>query len=329
MATNKFDNPFSAVFHGIKELSKKKNRIGELAKNERIDGKTCLVTGANSGLGFAIAVQLAQRGGQVIMACRSGIPDAGEKVKKLSGSDKVEMVKLDLSDLYSVKAFCDDLEKRQVKLDIIISNAAIVPKKSRKSRQGLEEMFQVNYLAKFYWINRLLENGVIPKESTNNNGIPRIILVSSEAHRSGAAIDFENFGKYQDYTMGKTVSLYGYYKLMLNTFASELHSRLNPDGQTNVAVHALCPGPVNSNIAREAPFIFKPLIKIIFSIFFRSPFKAAEPVLFLSCSSQIENKSGMYLYLMSQKEMDERANDPKIRNNLWIKSEQLLKENIK
>ena len=65
-------NPATAIITGITDLFDKKGRIPGLADDLRIEGKTCLVTGANSGLGKAVAIQLAERGGRVLMACRSG-----------------------------------------------------------------------------------------------------------------------------------------------------------------------------------------------------------------------------------------------------------------
>jgi NAD(P)-dependent dehydrogenase (short-subunit alcohol dehydrogenase family) len=328
MANKKYKNPFMATINGIAELFKKYPKVDPLKDFERIDGKTCLVTGANSGLGFAIAVHLAKRGGHVIMACRSGIPEAGEKVKELSGSDKVEMMKIDLSDIDSIHAFCDEIKKKGVKIDIAISNAAVVPGGSRKTPQGFEQMFMVNYLAKFILFNRLLKDGVIPNQAFGQNkkdgDRPRIIFVASESHRSGDDLNFEKLGVYEDFSMGKVVDLYGYYKMALITFARELNRRLNPDGKVDVAVHTLCPGPVNSNIAREAPTWAKPLVNVTFSLFFTDPVKAAEPVIYLAVSKDLNNKTDKYMHLMSLKEPDERTGDESSGRRLWERSSELI-----
>ena len=76
MAEGRFDNPIVAAMAGFLDLFRKQELSDRLKDTDRIDGKTCLVTGANSGLGFAIAVDLARRGGHVIMACRRQIPEA-------------------------------------------------------------------------------------------------------------------------------------------------------------------------------------------------------------------------------------------------------------
>ena len=111
---------------------------------------------------------------------------------------------------------------------------------------------------------------------------------------------------------------------MLSTFATELSKRLSQNEEPDVAVHALCPGAVNTNIAKEAPAWSKPLIKVIFSLFFRNPKKAAEPAMYFACSPSVEGKTGLYLHLMSQKEMDEKALDAQNGEKLWEASEALL-----
>ncbi|MEM6723292.1 MAG: SDR family NAD(P)-dependent oxidoreductase [Bacteroidota bacterium] len=327
MTKRKYDTPLKATFNGIIEMFKTKERIGTLSSEDRIDGKTCLVTGANTGLGFAIATQLAQRGGHVIMACRSGIPEAGERVKQLSGSDKVEMLPIDLADLNAIDHFLQLLGNR--KIDIAVFNAAVVPKGSKPTPQGLEQMFMVNYLAKFVLLQRLLKNGNIPNAAFGKNSgevAPRVIFVSSESHRPAKAIDFSTMGDYEEFTMSKVIKLYGAYKLAMNTYATELSRRLNPMGMVDVSVHALCPGPVNSDIARNAPKAFKPLMKVIFNWFFQSPEKAAEPVIYLACSPDIEGKTDIYLHLMAQKAMADLALDPENGKKIWKRSEGLLAE---
>jgi NAD(P)-dependent dehydrogenase (short-subunit alcohol dehydrogenase family) len=317
-----YSNAFTATLTGIRDLFRKQENVVVLKEEDTITGKTVLITGASSGLGFEAAVQLARRGAHIVMACRSGIPEKGELVRKLSGNPRVEMIHVDLSDMESIVRMAATLKKLSLQPDVVICNAAVVPLKSRKTRQGLEEMFMVNYLSTFLLVRLLLENNLL---NTGGDSIPRIIVVSSESHRNPRSFDWEGFGKYREYTMGKTVELYGYYKLLLTTFACELSRRLNSSGQTRCSVFVLCPGPINSNIAREAPAIFKPILKLVFSIFFRSPEKAVQPVLYFACSPEVSGKSLDYLFLMSRKEMDSKATDAQNGESLWRYSEELLK----
>ena len=160
----------------------------------------------------------------------------------------------------------------------------------------------------------------------SEGNVPRIIFVASESHRNPKSFDWDAFGNYKSYAMGKTVELYGYYKLLLTTFANELSRRLNAGDQLKYSVFVLCPGPINSNIARESPVIFKPLLKLVFGIFFRSPAVAVQPVVYFASSQEVKDRTIDYLFLMSRKEMDAKASDHLNGEKLWTLSEALLQK---
>jgi len=317
-----YKNPASSTWEGIRAAFTKQEKVGELKSTDRLEGKTVMVDGASSGLGFAIATQLAERGARVIMACRSGIPGKGEEVTRRTGNDKVEMVHVDFSDYNSIQNLIATIKEKYAPLDIVISNAAMVPAQSRKTPQGLEEMFMVNYLSKFILINGLLKENCF---RMNGDEGPRIVFVSSESHRHPPAFEWDAFGVFKTYGMNKTVEYYGYYKLLLTTFTRELSRRLQANGNKDISVFALCPGPVNSNIAREAPGIFQPLMKLIFAMFFKSPRKAAEPVMYLAVTKEMKGKPYDYLFKMSRKAIDGKAEDEENGRKLWEMSERIVK----
>jgi NAD(P)-dependent dehydrogenase (short-subunit alcohol dehydrogenase family) len=325
-------NPVTAVLSGLLDQRSKEPKVDPVPPSVSLEGRTCLVTGANSGLGKGIAIRLAKRGAHVIMACRSGIPEAGEEVKAASGNSKVEMIQVDLSDFDSISAFCDQLRDRGITLDVAIFNAGVVPVTSRKNKHGLELMFAVNFLAKFVVLERLLHDGVIPNAVYGNNSRaddpPRVIFVSSETHRSSIPIDFDTFGEPIEYGVADGVKYYGLSKLHLTTYFHELSRRLNPEagGNPDVCVHALCPGAVNSNMAREAPAWLKPVLKPVMSIFFQSPDKAAIPVDYLVCSDEMGSKTGAYMHMMRVKDSSEPSMDPEKGALLWSKTEALLRD---
>lgn len=324
--TESYNSPVKAILTGISDLFKRTEPGLSLRGLPPLNGKKVLLTGASSGLGFATAVELASRGARVIMAVRSGIPAKGEAVKKASGSDKVHMIHMDLSDLGSLKTLCPKIKEQFGLIDLIICNAAMVAHSSRPVKEGLDEMFVVNYFAKFILLRELLSAGLLNDQGSQ---LPRIIFVASESHRNPADFDWEGFGSYSPYGIKQSVAMYGYYKLLLLTMANELSRRLNPDGEVRCSVFALCPGPVNSNIAREAPAIFHPLLKLVFGIFFRSPKKACQPVVYLASSRELEGRTGTYLFLMQEKEMDEKAVDPANGSRLWELSEELANKKLK
>jgi NAD(P)-dependent dehydrogenase (short-subunit alcohol dehydrogenase family) len=343
MREPRYDTALRALVNGFLDMLAGNPPIGELPESDRIDGKTCLITGANSGLGKATAVELARRGGRIIMACRSGIPEAGEDVKRLSGSENIEMVRLDLADFASIRAFCKELRTGGVTIDRTVLNAGVVPKEARRTAQGFEEMFGVNYLGNYLLVTSLLADGTIPnrtwvgyagrskEDSTlrhqaaaelKTSGRPRIIFVSSETHRSAQPPAIESLGSFENYTIGKSLARYGQMKLLLQTFAVELTRRFSDTDGIDIAVHSLCPGPVNTKIAREAPKLLQPLVGLIL-LFFKSPKKASRPVVFLACSPQIEGETGIYLHVMTRKEPSEQARNREYGKTLWEKSREL------
>ena len=333
MVKRTHSNPVTAVLSGLLDQRSKDPKVAPVPHGVRLDGRTCLVTGANSGLGKAIAIRLAARGAHVIMACRSGIPEAGQDVRAASGSDKVEMMQVDLSDFDSMTAFCDQLRDRNVTLDVAVFNAGVVPVTSRQSKHGLELMFAVNFLAKFVLLNRLLHDGVIPNTVFGHNSRaedpPRVIFVSSETHRSSIPIDFDTFGEPVEYGVSDGVKYYGLSKLHLTTYFQELSRRLNPGANgdnPDVCVHALCPGAINSNMAREAPTWLKPILKPVMVLFFQSPEKASVPVDYLVASSEMGGKTGEYMHMLRIKDPSEASMDPENGGLLWGKTEELLRK---
>jgi NAD(P)-dependent dehydrogenase (short-subunit alcohol dehydrogenase family) len=324
-------NPITATATAIYDVFRKRDALLPIGPEVRLDGKTAMVTGANSGLGKAVATELARRGAKVLMACRSGIPQAGEDVARAAGSPTVEMLKVDLADLATVVELTDELARRKVTLDLLVCNAGLMPSKARRTAQGYEVMFGVHYLANHLLTRRLLASGVIPNEAFARNGrsaidIPRIVFVSSETHRSSPGLDFARFGEFVDYGLRDGMEWYGTSKLAMVTLATELSRRLTTSHGPSVGVHSLCPGPINSNIAREAPSFSKPLLKPVMSAFFRSPEDAAQPVMFLGAAPELAGETGWYLHLMRRKLASPAAIDPENGTTLWEKGEALLKD---
>lgn len=316
-------NPVRAVITGIADMFSEKGQLEPIGDDERLDGKTALVTGANSGLGKAVATQLAVRGAFVYMACRSGHPDAGEAVKAASRSDLVEMLPVDLSDMDSATALCAQLKETGKTLDITVFNAGLMPARARHTAQDFEVMFAVHFLASRLIVEKLLGSGVIVP-STDPSRRPRIVFVSSESHRSSEPIDFDRFGAFVDYGLKSGMAEYGRSKLHLCTYATELAARLNPGEETCISVHSLCPGPIASGIAREAPTWVKPLLTPLMKLFFRSPERATAPVLLLAAGASMEGRNGVYLHMMREKPVCDLAADRENRQLLWERSADLI-----
>lgn len=332
MAHGRFDNPVVASLTGILDIFRKQKLSLRLTDDTRIDGKTCLITGANTGLGFALAVDLARRGGSVIMACRRGIPEVGEKVKKLSGSDKVEMRYLDLSKIDTIHNFVDELKKDNISLDLTILNAGVALPRAKKTASGLDEIFLVNYLSNFILLNLLLKTGVVAGINFTGKDVPayspsRVIFISSDSHQNSSYIDHEEFGRFFEYGLKKGMNNYSYYKLVLNTLAVEISRRVNGEKKNgaNISFNVICPGPVNTDIVREAPWLVRMILKGIFSVFFQSPQKAAKAVVYLSISVDFEGKTEEYMHMFNPKQMDHKVYFPEEGKKLWDHSSDVWK----
>lgn len=309
----------SAVRAAIGDRRSVQANVDEVPDDLRIDGKVCLVTGANSGLGKAVATDLARRGGTVLMACRGGHPEAGEDVKRAACSEHVRMLKVDLADLASVHRLADELRDDVSEIDIAVLNAGVVPRRPSQSTQGYELMFAVHFLANRVLVDRLLADAVV-RPSNVPGHVPRIVVVSSEAHRTADAIDFDRLGAFTPYRFNDGLKFYGLSKLVQCTYVHELSRRLNPQGSFRVAVHALCPGPINSAIARDAPLLLKPVLRPVMKAFFASPERAAAPVIYLCCSAAAGQRTGIYLHMMREKELASGARDPDNGARLWATS---------
>jgi len=322
MAEGRFDNPVVASLAGFYDRFRKQELKPRFKETDNFNGKTVLITGANSGLGFALAVQAAKRGAKVIMACRSQIPEAGEKVKKLSGSDNVEMRYIDMSKIDVIHQFVDKLIEDKITLDVTFLNAASAASRSRITESGQDELFLVNYFSNFIFANLLLSKGIIQPNAKKQ---PRLIFISSDSHRGASKIDYNEFGLYFDYGVSKAISNYSYFKLVLNTFATELSRRINKD-EVTLQINCICPGPVNTNIIREVPFPIRVILRGIFSVIFRSPAKAAPPVIYMATSDDFKGKTNQYLHMFIPKRMDEKVYDEKEGKKLWEESEKLWKQ---
>jgi NAD(P)-dependent dehydrogenase (short-subunit alcohol dehydrogenase family) len=319
----------AATVTALADMRRRERGVVPLGDADRLDGKTALVTGASAGLGKSVAIELARRGARLVLASRSGIPEAGEEIAAKSGTRMPEMIQADLSDLDQVASLADAVERRGDAIDLLCCNAGLVPKNAERTKQGHEAMFAVHYLASHLLSRRLLLRGVIPNGAYAGNGrtgtaIPRIIFVSSESHRSSDPLDFDHFGAFTDYGLRDALRWYAYSKLALTTFATELARRLTPESGPTVGVHALCPGPVASSIARSAPAALQAPIGVVMRTFFPNPDDAAAPVVYLAAAPELGGETGWYMHRMVRKAPSAAALDADNGRRLWERGEALL-----
>lgn len=295
----------------------------------RLEGRTCLVTGASTGLGHAIATQLAQRGARVLMVSRSRIPEAGDAVRRAAGSDLVEQLRVDLSDLRQIHGLADALRDRGERIDVLVDNAGVATPRARRTAQGLDAMFVTNVLGKVLLAHRLLRDGTLPNATFAGNAgpvAPRILYVSSDSHRGASAIDWEVLGQFRDRGVNASIHDYSYFKLVLNTFAVALSRRLASKERIDVAVHVLCPGPVDTEIVRDAPLPLRLALRGMFKLFFRKPEVAAGPAVYMAADPGYGGRTGQYLHMWNPRRMDAKCYDEASGQRLWARTIELLRE---
>jgi NAD(P)-dependent dehydrogenase (short-subunit alcohol dehydrogenase family) len=204
-------------------------------------GKTVLITGANSGIGFYAALALANAGADVIMAGRNEdkIRTAIKTIEKENISGTIEAGIVNLADLKSVRSFAESFKRKYTRLDILINNAGVMMTPELKTEDGFELQFGVNFLGHFALTGLLYEM----LNSTSNS---RVVTLSSLAHR-GATIDFNNLKIEKPYDAKRE---YYQSKLADIIFTLELGNKINlkNDSILSVACH---PGFTKTDLQRH------------------------------------------------------------------------------
>lgn len=183
--------------------------------------QVAVVTGANSGIGYEAALELARHGAHVVFACRSeergnqAIAAARDEVPDAS----VERMRLDLADLASIRAFSDAFHAAHDRLDLLVDNAGLMAIPQRETADGFEMQLGVNHFGHFALAGLLIDRVIASAPS-------RVVTVSSSAHRMGkmALDDLDHRNSYQRWTV------YGQSKLANLLFAFELDRRLRARG---------------------------------------------------------------------------------------------------
>lgn len=240
-------------------------------------GKTVVVTGANTGIGFAAATDFAKRGAKVILACRNEekANDACKKLKNLTGNKEIYVKILNLASLKSVKKFVDHLNSTEEKLDILVNNAAMpVAHPKTMTEDGFHLVKQVNHLSPFLLTVLLMD---LLKRSVRS----RIINVSSFM-ASVCQMDLEKLAD------PKSSYTYSESKLCNILFTKELAKLcLN----TNVTVYSMEPGAVRTQIFRKLRGIVKFLVQIT-KFYYKTPEEGAQTIIYLGVEKNIEKFSG-------------------------------------
>ncbi|RLV68608.1 Short-chain dehydrogenase/reductase family oxidoreductase [Streptomyces sp. CBMAI 2042] len=214
-------------------------------------GRVAVVTGANSGLGLATARALARRGGRVILAVRDKEKGRRAVADIAAGQPgaKLEVRRLDLADLESVREFSDALHADRPRLDLLVNNAGVMAPPRSSGAQGHELQFAANHLGHFALTGLLLD-------LLEQGQDPRVTTVTSVNHRK-ARLDFDNLNGERGY---RPMVFYDRSKLANAVFGHELHRRLTAAGSPVRSVLAH-PGYTATRLQTSAP---TGLVKLLF-----------------------------------------------------------------
>jgi NAD(P)-dependent dehydrogenase (short-subunit alcohol dehydrogenase family) len=276
-----------------------------------MDGKVVLVTGSTQGIGLQTAVGLAKLGARVTMVGRDRERSeaALAEVKKVSGSDTVELLLADLSSLRAVKGLADELKSRHDKLDVLLNNAGAIHQTRKLSADGIEMTFAVNHLAYMLLVRELLP--LLTKSAP-----ARIVNVASEAHRR-ARFDLGDLEAQRGYS---PMTVYGNSKLANILYTRELSRRLAGSGVTANCLH---PGVVATGFGRNDPGFFRLIVKLG-KPFLMTPEKGARTSIWAASAPELANVSGEYFKSSRIARPNRAARDDEAARRLFEISERML-----
>lgn len=283
----------------------------------KLHGKTAIVTGSNTGIGKATALDLAKRGARVILACRNKerAEAAVFDIRRDSGNNQVVFMPLDLSSFQSVRDFAETFLKTEPRLDLLINNAGMVG--PGRTLEGFGMEFGVNHLGHFLLTLLLLDR---LKQSAPS----RIVTVSSLVHHMGN-IDFKLLDSNKDLVHGdrngwKDLQAYAHSKLCNVLFTRELANQLEG---TNVSCFSLHPGVVQTELGRHMSLIQQLLVLPISKLFFLSPEGGAQTTLHCALQEGLEPLSGRYFSGCAVAQVSTKGRDDALAKKLWELSERL------
>lgn len=269
-------------------------------------GRSFLVTGANSGIGFALSEALAARRATVILAGRSVERTAAAEaaIRSAHPHATTELLPLDLADWSSVRRAAGEIRQRHPSLDVLVNNAGVAGTRG-VSADGYHLTYATNHLGPFLFTQLLL-----PSLRSAPQG--RIVNVSSVAHRSVKELDWSLLTTTPSRVNG-TIQDYAATKLMNILHANELTRRLAGSRVTTCALH---PGGVASNIWRALPAPLQWLIKL----FLISNEEGARTPLFCATAPELGTVSGRYYVKEREAPTNPLAHQAGLAGELWRRS---------
>lgn len=271
--------------------------------------KSCVVTGANSGIGFVTARELARMNADVTLVCRDEQKGraAQDEIREAVGRE----TRLELADFASLDAVQDLAERlrAQAPIDVLVNNAGLMVTERSETVDGFEHTFAVNHLAPFLLTNLLLDRLREREEA-------RVVNVASRAH-SRVDLDLDDlqseksFGGWNTYCRSKLCNV---------LFSVELARRIEGSGVTSNALH---PGVIASGFGRENRGLWKWAMMLARFVMV-TPEEGAKTQIYLATSDEVRGTNGKYFVDAKPAATSAQGSDPDLARRLWEKSEALI-----
>ena len=276
--------------------------------NGKLQNKTAIVTGANSGMGMATVRALSDMGAKVIMLCRSE-KRGTEALEKLS-SEKyrdLELILCDLGNYDSIRAFANIVRRGYDHIDILVNNAGFISLDRQETGEGLERQFGINHIGHFLLTMSLLD-------LMGEGG--RIVNVASGAHKAGK-IHFDDINLTKGFNV---IKAYSQSKLANVLFTRELARRVKDRG---ITVNCCHPGAVATNIGIDRDTGFGKTVTRLLKPFFQTPEQGARTAIFLASDDSVSDVTGEYFYKCRIAKSSKRSKDMELAKKLFEFSEEL------
>lgn len=282
-----------------------------MKNNSWIKGKTCMITGANTGIGKETARKIAALDSNVVMVCRNS--EKGELARKeiidSTGNINVDLLICDLASLKDVRRLAEEFLQSYSNLHVLINNAGVFRMKREVSEDGYELTFAVNYLAHYYLTTYLLP--LLKKSSPS-----RIVNVSSDIHKFFKI-------KMRDPLLEKRYSgnqAYSNSKTAMVLFANKLVRELEGTG---ISVFTVNPGHVKTQMTTEGlPKWFRIISDLMPTR--KTPTIGAETSVFAAVSPSLDGLTGLYFTKCKESKTAKMTKDIVNQDYLWDFSEVLV-----
>jgi retinol dehydrogenase 12 len=276
-----------------------------------MSGKTCLVTGATSGIGRETAGRLAMLGATVIVVGRDAARGelAGDEIRRRAPGARVETLTADLSSPAQVRRLAGEVLARYDRLDVLVNNAGVIAMRRQLTADGLETTFATNHLGPFLLTNLL--RGLLERSAP-----ARVVTVSSAAHQQVRTIPWDDL---PHGSQTSRVLIYPLSKLLNILFTVELARRLTGTGVTANCLH---PGFVRTALGRDVPGVFGAALRLVLRLR-PGPATGAKTSVYLASSPEVAEVTGGYFINCKRVEPSALAADTQAAARLWTLSEQL------